>query len=151
MKASKIAQTSLPLITVNISIEIITKKISDTKTNSIFYAGKNIARIQIKGYEYVLTTAGQYSFTNKIQGEEIWNETSKVVKRLTDKRIKWLNDNNLIGNWGWFGINVWKKVPGKEDQCLDYPADAYTQYDEALKAFKDFVRKDIRNRITKES
>jgi hypothetical protein len=139
-------------ITISIPVEIITKKISNTKTDSIFYAGKNIAVVHTKTHGYVLTTAGEYSFTNKIQGEEIYNEKSKVVKRLTDKRIKWLNDNNLIGNWGWFGINVWKKVPGKKDkcldyQCLDYPTDVYSQYDEALKAFVKFVTTEIRKEV----
>lgn len=133
-------------ITLEVPLEIVTKKISKTKTDSIFYAGKDIARVRTKKYEYVLTTAGEYSFANKIQGEEIWNERSKVVKRLTDKRINWLNKQNLIGDWGWFGINVWEYEFDKW-YCLDYPTDAYSRYDEALKAFKSFVKDHLKKQF----
>jgi hypothetical protein len=88
--------------------------------------------------EYILTTTGQYSFATKINGEEIRNSTSTIVKRLNDKRIKYLCDNDLIGNWGWYGINLWVNA-----QCQDVPTDCYSIYDEAMSAFKEYVKKDL--------
>ena len=44
-------------------LEIITPKISNNRTNSLFYDGKNIARVTTAHKKYVLTTAGEYKFT----------------------------------------------------------------------------------------
>jgi hypothetical protein len=132
-------------INIHAVIEVITPKISSTKTNSIFYAGKNIAVLDLKrlcGLEYVLTTAGMYSFACRVQGEQVYNEMSNLVKRYTDKRIKKLDQDDLIGNWGWFGINVWK-----DGQCLDVPTDCYSTYDEAMEAFLKFVKADLQKRL----
>lgn len=132
-------------ITLKIPIKIITKKIHPHKTNSIFYAGKNIACVHYGNREYTLTTAGEYSYTSKINGKKRYDEHSRIVKSwLTDSRIKKLSDENLMNNWGWYGINVWV-----DDQCMDTPTDCYSQYDEAMQAFVKYVTRDLQNYINK--
>jgi hypothetical protein len=72
-----------------------------------------------------------------------------AFRTLTDAKIKKLNDNGLVENWGWFGINIWQKRPDipvltpGQDQCLDFPTDAYSSYDEAMEAFIAIVEKDL--------
>jgi len=135
--------------TINVHIEtelpisILTPKINPRKTNSIFYAGKTIAEARVPGLNrtYVLTTAGEYSFTyqtgRKLPGSPVitGNEKSACVARWTDKDIDDLDAPSL---WGWFGINIWQG-----ETCLDYPVDAYSTYDEALEAFQGLVQQDI--------
>jgi hypothetical protein len=128
-------------IETKVPISILTPKISRTKTDSIFYAGKNIAEARVPGLDrtYVLTTAGEYSFTyqsgRKLPGSPVITGNEKSVARWTDKDIDDLEDPEL---WGWFGINVWQG-----DVCLDYPVDVYSNYDEAMNAFRIFVEQDI--------
>lgn len=121
---------------IEIPITIHTPKISRKKTNSIFYAGKNIASIKLCGIEYVLTTAGTYKFSlnpdSKIHDFSI--PPKRVLPYLDDERIQGIDLVGLILNWGWFGINVWVK-----GTCMDYPTDSYSEYDEALGGFKEFV------------
>jgi hypothetical protein len=79
-----------------------------------------------------------------------------AFRTLTDAKIKKLGDNDLISNWGWFGINVWVKTPNisqpqpgnftieQKETCLDTPTDVWSEYNEALKAFIDYVEQDLR-------
>ena len=96
--------------------------------------------------------AGLYPEEETISINSSDNQDDKiraVIKSLTDAKIKKLNDNGLVENWGWFGINIWQKrpdIPGLtpgQDQCLDFPTDAYSSYDEAMEAFIAIVEKDI--------
>jgi hypothetical protein len=93
-------------------LTITTKKISPTKTDSIFYEGKDIASIKILNREYVLTTAGEYEWIG-LDGRKAISRS-----RLTDKIIAAMDKDDLKSNWGWFGINVWV-----DEKCLDYPTD----------------------------
>ena len=139
-------------VTVNVPFEICCKR-KPGKLDSFFYAGNNIARAKVLNRVYVLTTAGMYDF-GLINGRKR-NDTVDRYKlesydlrrfrniarnyRLTDKRIRRLTDDGaLVANWGWFGINVW--VDGK---CLPTPTDAYSDYDEAMAAFKALIKADL--------
>ena len=110
---------------IKVPIKIITPKIAKNKQDSIFYAGKNIAEVKVRNRTYVLTTAGH------------------------DTKIKALGDKDLISNWGWFGINVWETrpdipgLPPGKDQCLPYPTEVWSEYDEAMNAFIEYVEKDL--------
>lgn len=142
-----------------IPVEVVTPKIAPNRQDSIFYTGKDIARVKTRNREYVLTTAGEYQFQlaekgKVIQGSSLFiananpvvapseNLSKNILGKLTDAKIRRLNRDDLIQNWGWFGINVWEN--GK---CLDYPTDTYSYYDEAMDEFKDYVKKDIESRI----
>jgi hypothetical protein len=131
---------------IKIPIKILTHKIPG-KSDSIFYAGKNIAEVKVRDRTYVLTTAGEYKFSYEDRRGTIHQGTEKstVIK-------SWKNPDKhtyIVDNWGWFGINVWETrpnipgLPAGQDQCLDYPTDAYGDYNEAMKAFIDFVEKDL--------
>ena len=131
-------------IFIKIPVEILTKKVAKNKTNSLFYAGKNIARVKIANREYVLTTVGEYSYTYKGRrysggcGEKV-----SCPKSFTNKHIRDLDIDNNIDLWGWFEINVWEN-----DRCLADPiGEQYSTYDEAMEAFINLVTKDL----TKES
>jgi len=143
----------MAMLNITIPIQIITKKIGNIRTNSIFYAGKDIAKVKIGNKEYVLTTAGEYSFMNLWWPEpgtecripfplplndvtqKFLDEQSDIVKRLTDKRIERLDLSGFVYNWGWFGINVWEN-----EKCMPTPTEAYSTYDEAMKAFIEYVQ-----------
>jgi hypothetical protein len=147
---------------IKVPIKILTKKIAKNKQDSIFYAGKNIAEVKVRNRTYVLTTAGEYKFS--LKGPWIAFDSCELARawvqgklpgprppqNFTDAMIKKLDDNDQIENWGWFGINVWEKrpnipgLPPGKDQCLDYPTDTWSTYDEALKAFINFVEKDLK-------
>jgi hypothetical protein len=141
----------MPARYIRIPIKILTEKISH-RTNSIFYAGRNIAKVQVLNREYVLTTSGEYQF--ELAGTEYRFDSSdnpripKAVRRLKDHGLKAkerLGSLN-ISNWGWFGINVWENQAQSGParwECLDYPTDAYSTYDEAMTAFVKFVQKDV--------
>jgi hypothetical protein len=116
-------------------ITVVTKKLAANKTDSIFYAGKVIANLQVGNREYVLTTAGEYIFRLKPEGR-VWDHRHSAS--LTDKDIKHLGEDDLVDNWGWFGINLW--ING---QCQTTPTDAYSSYDEAMEAFTTFIQKDL--------
>jgi hypothetical protein len=128
-------------VSIKLPVEIITEKIPH-RTNSIFYAGKNIARIKVRDREYVLTTAGQYKFwyTDKAGKRRDGDENSAILKRCKDHKIHYLDKNGNISDWGWFGINLWVN-----DRCQDIPTDCYSTYDEAMESFVGFVRKDLIN------
>ena len=129
-------------ISFTLPVKILTKKIARNKTDSIFYSGKNIAEVKFLNREYVLTTAGEYRYSLKENDDNKYTDSSPVVKFLNDKRIQKLSNNGLQSNWGWFGINLW--IDGK---CQDVPTDAYSTYDEAMKAFISFVKKDVRQNL----
>lgn len=120
---------------INIPIQILTQKLARNKQDSVFYAGKDIAKVKVANREYVLTTSGEYRFA---KGGVTHDENSKTVKTLNDEIIKRLGDNDLISNWGWFGINLWIN-----DKCQSVPTDCYSRYDEAMVAFVEFVIKDL--------
>jgi len=130
-------------INLEIPVEIITRKISPNRQDSIFYAGNNIASVKIGNREYVLTTApcrtvsGEYNFQLEDNGE-VKGLSKAAVSKLTDSKIRRLDQEGLIHNWGWFGINIWE-----DDKCFDYPTDCYSSYDEALEEFRSFVKKEI--------
>jgi len=128
--------TKLPKKYIRIPVEIITEKRSH-RTDSIFYAGKNIARVSILNREYVLTTAGEYEFW---YNGKFYDEHAPMLKRYKNIWLRQMEDSGkmVVDNWGWFGINVW--IDGK---CQDYPTDVYSEYDEALNAFIEFVEKDL--------
>ena len=132
---------------IKLPIKVLTKKLATNKTDSIFYAGKNIASLKVGNREYVLTTAGEYDFslaipkTTKGIKSTLYMEYDSLPKNipLTDARIKKLTEDGcLVSNWGWFGINLWI-----DDRCIDVPTDAYSTYDEAMTAFIDFIQKDL--------
>ena len=131
------------VIETEIPVFIITDKKSKFRTNCFFYQGKNIAVVKYGDTEYVLTTAGEYVFNykgNVYNSERITTPLPCHVNLadLTDKKIKTLDDNNLIHNWGWFGVNVWKK--GK---LQDKTHISWTLYDEAMENFATYVKNDI--------
>jgi hypothetical protein len=153
---------------IKVPIKIITPKIPG-KQDSVFYAGKNIAEVKVRDRTYVLTTAGEYTFSLEENGDTISFDSDRMIgggapgrtrnntlSRLTGKKIKTLNDNGLIINWGWFGINVWEQQPyitqtqprnfsiTPKDQCLPTPTDVYSSYDEAMNAFIEYIEKDLK-------
>lgn len=139
---------------IQIPVEIITPRIAFNKQDSFFYAGKNIAKVVVGNREYVLTTSGTYAFSLKEGGETIafdardrhigagcpGGQRAHAYRTLTDAKIEKLGamDKDLITNWGWFGINVW--VDGKFQDASD---SVWSEYDEALKAFKTFITNDV--------
>lgn len=125
-----------------IPIKIITPKIAPDKTNSIFYSSKNIAYIKAFNQEYILTTAGEYKFYVKENDNTCYNEESPVIQVLSDKHIKNLDNNGLIDNWGWFGINKWI-----DNKFYDTLGECYSLYDEALNAFITLVKEDLMRHI----
>lgn len=138
---------------IRIPIIVLTEKIPH-RTNSIFYAGRDIAKVSILNREYVLTTSGTYQF--ELEGKKYRFDSSDSVRpvkswgRLKDHGLKAKERRGSlnISNWGWFGINVWENHPiiptGPERwQCLDYPTDAYSTYDEAMTAFVEFVQDNL--------
>ena len=142
----------MPTLNIKIPIKILTEKIP-CKQNSIFYAGRNIAEIKIINRTYVLTTSGEYRFQLKGNGKAFLIDSDgktngrkpSVINKLTDAKILTMNRDDLIGGWGWFGINVWDKDKYNRDVFLDYPTDAYSEYHEAMSAFIEFVENDIKN------
>lgn len=149
----------MPARYIRIPITILTEKIPH-RTNSIFYVGRNIAKVRVLNREYVLTTSGEYQF--ELEGTEYHLEsdspkTPKAVRRLKDHGLKAKERMGSlnISHWGWFGINVWENQAqsGRSEdfdlgenarwECLDYPTDYYSTYDEALTAFVKFVQKEI--------
>ena len=136
-----------------IPVKILVKKIP-RKQNSIFYCKyPAIAQFRIGNRTYVLTTAGEYRFYDKVDGKTIYTELStRVINKLTDRTITQMGRDDLQLNWGWFGINVWQQsgnpTPGLNEKggietCLNDPTDAYSTYDEAMTAFKEYIEKDL--------
>ena len=121
---------------IRIPVEIITEK-RPHRTDSIFYAGKDIARVRVLNREYVLTTAGEYHFSI---GDKDYDEHAPMLKRYKNIWLRQMERSGkmTVNNWGWFGINIW--IDGK---CMGYPTDCYSEYDEALNAFTELVEKDI--------
>jgi hypothetical protein len=130
-------------------ITVLQPRVAKNKQDAIFYAGRTIAEVEAGNRTYVLTTAGEYSFRYK--GHDVYrtesgliSEASAAIKQvtpltgLTDQVIKKLSDEDQISNWGWFGINQW--INGT---CQITPTDVYSKYDEALAAFKAFVKNDL--------
>ena len=137
---------------IKVPIKILTPKLAQNKQDSFFYAGKNIAEVKILNRTYVLTTAGEYALSLKVGGKTIVLETinrAKATHTMTDAKIKKLGQKDLISNWGWFGINVWQDRPGTlsapgQRQCLPDPTEVWSEYDEAMKAFIEYVEKDLK-------
>jgi len=141
-------------IQVSIPINILCKRKGNNKQDSFFYAGNDIAKVKILNREYVLTTSGMYDF-GLINGRRRNNTIDRYTVaandirrfrdiarnyRLTDARIKKLTDDGAtVSNWGWFGINVWDE----EEFISNTATDCYSEYDEALNAFIDFIQKDL--------
>lgn len=134
---------------IRVPFEIITKKISNNKTDSIFYAGENIARCRTNTHEYVLTTAGEYRFKRKTY-KGIRDCDEKEAPNMTDALIKKLSDDDMIQNWGWFGMNVWELGAfATKIYSLDCN-EVWSQYDEAIENFKRCVQEHIQKRISNE-
>jgi len=114
-------------------------------TDSIFYADKTIAHVTVLNRDYALIATGEYKFSI---GEKEYDSKSCIVKKLTDKKISRLDRDGYVSNWGWFGIGLWNKTNGKWEYQIT-PTDCYSRYDEALKAFKEYVEKDLRERTEK--
>jgi hypothetical protein len=134
---------------IRILITILTEKIPH-RTDSIFYAGKNIATVKIFDREYVLTTAGEYRFTYTDRSGKTrkGDENSPILKQWKDHKIRYIDRNGGMDNWGWFGINLWVHIPKTQSPAskpvlMNTPTDVYSTYDEALKAFREFIEKDI--------
>ena len=130
-------------ILIKIPIKIITPMLKPNRKNSFFYAGKNIAKVEYRNTEYVLTTAGEYVFTYKSKDYQVeefdgFKLALSNLSELTDTKIRKMDERGDIENWGWFGINVW--IDGK---CQDYPTATYTEYDEALTNFRLYVKQAI--------
>lgn len=143
--------------TIKIPVKIVTPKIAPNKQNSVFYAGQNIAEVKVLNRTYVLTTAGEYSFSLK-EGEgqvsfqsgdlaQAWTKGKLPGRRpprtFTDAQIKKLNDNDLVSNWGWFGMNIWVQDEKGDEVLLPDPTNVWSDYDEALKSFIELVEKDL--------
>jgi hypothetical protein len=129
---------------IRIPVKIITPKISH-RTDSIFYSGKNIAEVKVRNRTYILTTAGEYKFTytNASGKTRVGNEHCSMLKRWKDHKIRWLDRNGYVNNWGGFGISVWETISGQEHGVYPTPSDVYSTYDEAMKAFIKYVTKDL--------
>lgn len=130
-------------IHIEIPVEVTTPMLTLTRKNSLFYAGKDIARVNHGKTEYILTTAGEYVFTYKSKNYSMnmFDDTKSTISdlsELTDTKIRKMDERGDIENWGWFGINVW--IDGK---CQDYPMGVYSTYDEALSSFCSYVKNDI--------
>ena len=86
----------------------------------------------------MLTTSGEYKYALKCNSNTVHDETSPAVKTLTDAKIKKLDDDDLVSNWGWFGINIWET-----DKFVDSCNDVYSGYNEAMDAFKAFIQRTV--------
>lgn len=134
-------------ITVDVPVEIVTKKIAKNKTNSVFYAGQNIAVVDIGSgktrTKYILTASGAYEFYHK-RGEDVHglyqfehiNEAYWIEEELTDSKIRKIEDPSA---WGYFEIH---HLDGTFD-WVKTPDQAYSTYDEAMEAFVKYVRNDL--------
>jgi hypothetical protein len=126
-------------------IKIFTPKIARNKTNSLFYAGQNIAEVKVLNRTYVLTTAGQYRFSLDKKtvnfNDNLDDKIRAIISKLTDRKIKALDDQGNVQNWGWFGINVWNWA-----QLLPISFNCFSEYDEAMKAFVTEVTKNIQGK-----
>jgi hypothetical protein len=130
---------------VSFPIKILKKRLP-RKTNSVFYAGKDIAEIKINTKLFILTTAGYYEFQYQDRSGKTQkgNESSPIIKTWTDKKIKIISDNDWISNWGWFTIEVWEQDDNKSTM-IKVPDTAYTTYDEAMEAFTKFIKESLIN------
>ena len=130
-------------IHMEIPVNILIKKLAVNRTNSFFYAGKDIAKVIYGKTDYVLTTAGEYVFTYKglnysMESYDALKIALSKLSGLTDTKIKKIDERGDIENWGWFGINKWVN-----DKIQDTPTPGFTYYGEALNGFTSFVKKDI--------
>ena len=134
-------------ITVEIPVEIVTKKIARNRTNSIFYAGQNIAQVDIGSgktrTKYILTASGTYDFYTSPVGEyhgryefENVNDAVFLLDWLTDAKIEKIEDPSA---WGYFEIH---HLDGNFD-WVKTPDQAYSNYDEAMEKFVEYVRNDL--------
>ena len=137
-------------ITVEIPVTIYEKKLAKNKTNSIFYAGKNIAEVDIctgkTRTKYILTASGAYDFYANPTGDyhgryefEDCDDAEMLLGLLTDAKIKKIEDPSA---WGYFEIH---HLDG-DFNWVGTPDQAYSDYDEAMEAFVKYVKKDIINK-----
>jgi len=146
-------------VLIEVPIHIITPMIKNNRTNSLFYAHKNIAVAQHANRVYVLTTAGDYKLSYKgnryhstvASVEDVAFQYDKdtnmnkpyalpidnICQELTDTKIAAIEKDD-IENWGWFGINIWV-----DNDLIAEPGECYSQYDEAMDHFREIVKKDI--------
>lgn len=126
---------------IKLPITILTPKIPG-KTDSIFYAGKDIASITILETEYLLTTRGYYKFwvKEKMYTFDSGDKVPRIVSTLTDKTIKGICED---GNWGWFTIEI--NDPKSTRDNIDWgPTDEiYSDYDEAIKSFVEYIEAEL--------
>ena len=118
-------------LAVKIPITILTPKIPG-KINSIFYAGKDIARVKILGTFFTLTSSGFYKFSldGKTHQFDTGDRLPKIISSLTDAKIKaQVNEEN----WGWFTVKI------STDDAIGHTEEVYSTYDEAIKSFIAFV------------
>jgi hypothetical protein len=135
---------------IKIPIQILTQKIAPNKTDSIFYAGKDIAEIKIGYTSYILTTAGEYAFYLKhdsgtsglynidSNGKSYGKKPSVLIK-LTDAIISRIGRDDLVMNWGWFTVVIRSQM----DNEYIHTEEVYSSYNEAIDSFIAFVEKDL--------
>jgi hypothetical protein len=129
-------------------LEIAIRKI-ENKTDSIFYALKNVARIRHLNKDYILTTSGAYRFIylDALGKKHHGNDFSSVLKKWTDKDIQNLHATNSIRNWGQFVILIWTKTIDTSAMKI-YPAGS--SYEGAFKTFANFVKTETKIKVLQE-
>jgi hypothetical protein len=120
---------------------IFKSKISDEKTESIFYSKKVIARVRFLNKHYILTTCGDYVFHYTQFNGRIHqcNEFSRILTQWTDQDIQNMKSLGNFSSWGDFAIQI-KTWDGETCSSNIFPLKV-NFYDEALKKFLNFLEK----------
>ena len=134
---------------IKIPIKILIQKLAPNKTDSIFYAGKDIAKIKVGDKVYILTTAGVYNFYLKHDAGtssqyevgcdgKSYGKKPSVLNKLTDAIISRIGRDDGVMNWGWFTVII-------EQPVNDYThtEEVYSSYNEAIESFIAFVETDL--------
>ena len=120
-------------------LEVAVRK-TENKTDSVFYALMDIAKVKYGDKDYILTTSGAYRFIyiDGMGKKHHGNDSSLVIERWTDKDIENLRLTGAVRNWGQFTIVTWTRT-NEEDSSMElYPAGP--DYDGAFQTFIDFVK-----------
>jgi hypothetical protein len=122
-------------------IKIITEKVSDEKTDSIFYDGCDIAEItDDNGTRFIVIASGDIRINindDTYRNNQIDDAETKY--KLTDKKLKELEAKGKLTweNNNWFEV-IWILKGSKESECEI--GDVAYNYDEAIELLLNYAR-----------
>lgn len=121
-------------------MEIITEKLSDNQTHSLFYYGKTIAKhILPNGNTVYLETAGEQCLitsTRKFENDQLTDHAIKYC--FTDKKILNLRQNDKLSSENWFTITE-LDADGNINEDSELFDSVFTFYDEAIAVFQKHI------------